>query len=161
MVDICNEIKLTEEDIDKDSITILKKITRELQKKYKKNFKLTFSKSYYKNNYVIWNAIEKNLINITDQENKIDNNQYYIDYYDEYKFEIYNENFKYRLFRYYHASNYPDLIKLDGGISEEINCNDIIVINNNKELIEYLKLILSNNKLHAIEQFLLNSLKDS
>lgn len=62
----------------------------------------------------------------------------------KYKFELYNDTYRYRLFTYSYSIYFPNILELDDGICEELKMHQSVEINSNEELETYLKKVFAS-----------------
>lgn len=68
----------------------------------------------------------------------------------KYKFEIFNDSYRFRLFLYTYTPLYPNKIVIDENIAKEINKNMELTINSDQELEELLQTIFSSIRVRRI-----------
>lgn len=73
-----------------------------------------------------------------------------------YKFEIYNDSFRFRIFVLLYRTDYPIQITLDEGISQELNIDKHKLIESNSQFEEILTSILRSAKMRSILNRMLN-----
>lgn len=69
---------------------------------------------------------------------------------DKYKFEIFNEEYRFRLFVVNYCELFPITLEVDNGILNEIKYSNNIVINTNDELKHIIREIFSCKKVNTI-----------
>lgn len=79
----------------------------------------------------------------------------------KYKFEIYTDSYRFRLFSYIYSPLYSNEMILDENIAEEIGEEQEISINSDKELIELLKAIFGSARVRKIVKLLIARQNDS
>ena len=67
-----------------------------------------------------------------------------------YKFEIYNEKYRFRLFTYTYTPIYPNKMFLDENIAKEIDEKQEVSVENDQELIDLLRSIFSSQRVARI-----------
>ena len=67
-----------------------------------------------------------------------------------YKFEIYNDKYRFRLFTYTYSLLYPNKMFLDENIAKEIRKNREISLESDQELIDILRSIFSSQRVGRI-----------
>ena len=67
-----------------------------------------------------------------------------------YKFEIYNEKYRFRLFTYTYTPIYPNKMLLDENISKEIGEKQEFSLENYQEIIDLLRSIFSSQRVALI-----------
>jgi hypothetical protein len=147
---------------DNKAIDILREQARTLEKKTNGKVKATFSKIEYKGNLA---SITENAgkifaplclyaqEEILDEElrQKKDFNELYK--LSKYKFEIFNDSYRFRLFTLNYREVYPVDLILDEGIRSELTLSSscsLNVIEGNSELENLLMLIFSSNKVKTV-----------
>lgn len=138
-----------------DAIEILREQARLLEKKTDKKVKATFSKIEYKNGAEqlgrivqhISASISSEVLEDELAEKKDANELYRI---VNYKFEIYNSTYRFRVFTLHYKEFYPFYITIDEGIQNELAFASDICIDNNASLKELISSIFSSQKLRTI-----------
>lgn len=151
-----NEIEIN------NAIEMLREQARALEKKTENKVKATFSKIEYSKYYANISALGGTLLSawpLPDQEeirdDEIQKKKDINDLYNtsKYKFEIYNDKYRFRLFTLNYREMYPIDLVLDEGIqsemSESSNCN-FNVAASNSELKSILTSIFSSNKVKTV-----------
>ena len=69
---------------------------------------------------------------------------------EEYKFEIYSDEFRFRIFKVQHNILYPIDLTLDEGIAKELNIDSSQKVNSDSSLYELLERIFNSKKLITI-----------
>ena len=87
-------------------------------------------------------------------DEKIDYNTNY--YRERYCFEIYNEEYRFRVLNLNYSQEYPNELQPDEGICQEIKSEKIIIIKNNSQLENVIKNILSTKKIRLIISRMIN-----
>lgn len=161
MNDLWPDFDMTEQCDSNNALKILREQSRVLAKKSGNRVKATFSKIKYTeplsglasalsamatistvNQVKKEEVLEEDLtgkINISDELKE-----------QNYKFEIYNEKYRFRLFTYIFAPIYPNKMLLDENIAKEINEKQEVVIENNQELVNLLRSIFSSQRVGRI-----------
>ena len=137
-----------------DALEIIREQTKILEKKTDNKVKATFSKVSYKNNLIAdFSRMSAELSAQTNEEisddelaNRGDANNFFNT--ANYKFEIYNDIYKFRVFLLEYRKLYPIEFKLDEGINNEVRRRT--QIRSNTELIDFLKSVFSSPKLKNI-----------
>lgn len=156
MNDLWPEIQFNNESEVNNTIPILREQARVIEKKTNGVIKATFSKITYKKNSLselskvasalsgIGGILEEDdlLIDRTDI-----NTLYQL---ERYKFEIYSDTYKFRIFTVENRTVFPVFIIVDEGICSEIGCKQKEEINNNHELEELVSSIFHSNKIKTI-----------
>lgn len=83
-----------------------------------------------------------------DLANKTDVNVLYS--ITKYKFELYNDEYRFRLFVLNHRELFPISLEIDEGIADEIQYKRGSPISSNEELKTVLRDIFSSNKVHTV-----------
>jgi len=144
------------------SIEILREQARALEKKTNGKVKATFSKIEYRENLASITAnagkiFAPLLINAQDEilddelQQKKDFNELYR--VTKYKFEIFNDSYRFRLFTLNHREVYPIDLVLDEGIKSELAASSscsLNVVEGNSELESLLILIFTSNKVKTV-----------
>lgn len=87
--------------------------------------------------------VDKNLLNKKDMNDYLNK--------DFYKFEIFNSCFHFRVFKVSCSETFPVTVELDEGISEELHLEkNECVVNSNENMRNFLKEIISTQKLNNI-----------
>ena len=137
---------------DNNAIEILREQARNLSKKTNGKIKATFSKIKrpYSNIVDAVQAISGQMsMEEEELKGKKDANQLYI--FVDYKFEIYNETYKFRVFTLKYRPIYPLEIEIDEGIKKECGFWDTRQeVKNDDDLIEIITSIFSSKKLQTI-----------
>ena len=142
---------------ENNAIEILKEQARILSKKTNGKIKATFSKikrPSYQIADALQAAISNHMMSMDEEEEdelkgKKDANQLYI--FVDYKFEIYNETYKFRVFTLKYRPIYPLEIEIDEGIKKECGFWDSRQeVKNDDDLIEIITSIFSSKKLQTI-----------
>lgn len=156
MTDLWGNIQLEEEKFsDSKAIEILREQARLLDKKTNGMIKATFSKVEYKKSTseVIGQTLlsfagTKEEIVESELEGKEDLNRIYT--YTKYKFEIFNDTYRFRVFILEYRPVFPIEIEVDEGIRDELKLSTIEKINSDDELKELVSSIFSSNKVQMI-----------
>lgn len=139
---------------ENNSLDILRNQARQLSKQTSGKVKASFSKIEYSMNYsgVIkaLSTIASNSSEIEDDDlkEKKDANELYKTI--KYKFEIYNDNYKFRIFVLNYKSEYPLTMDIDEDILSEITYTSNEKISNDNQLKELLIDIFSCEKVKTI-----------
>ena len=76
---------------------------------------------------------------------------------NKYKFELFNSNYRFRLFVFNYSELFPVSLVVDEGILDDINYTNGAPISNNTELKSHLKEILSSSKVRTVISKMLQS----
>lgn len=76
-----------------------------------------------------------------------------------YKFEIYNENYRFRMFTYTYSPIYPNKMFLDENIAKEIDEEQEVSVENDQELIDLLRSIFSSQRVARIIRMMVLEVK--
>jgi hypothetical protein len=142
-----------------NSIDILRSQAREISKKTEQAVKATFSKLEYKQGPLAATVAVQQIIGalgsttyeeLLDQElqGKKDANKFYS--VTKYKFEIYNDEYRFRLFVLENREIFPICLVVDDGICEEIRYKNRSNIMSNEELEDVLQEIFCSSKVRSI-----------
>ena len=145
-----------------NSLEILRAQAKALEKKTDGKVKATFSRTQYKKENVnpfgeIVSSLSDTFVryeNIeifeSDLENKSDANSYFNK--TEYKFEIYNDEFRFRVFKVVYNILYPISLVIDEGIVKEISSNMVNTqpVHSDSDLETLLEKIFNTKKLITI-----------
>ena len=155
MADLWPEFNIENREENR-AIPILREQARLLEKKTNQRVKATFSKITYKEPPLVQSMqyvasalsmySEHCNQEILDDElcSKKDINSLFNP--TKYKFEIYNETYRFRVFVLNYSEIFPVTLVLDSGIGEELNNRTEIEIDNNNELENLLSSIFSSKK---------------
>lgn len=158
-----------EEMEENKAVDILREQARALEKKTNKKVNATFSKIEYKENAnAITSQIGKMIASISSPERdeildeelkeKRDVNEFYKT--TKYKFEIYNDTYRFRVFVLYNRMVFPINLDVDEGIKSELQDDISAEIKSNAELQNLLASIFSSQKLRTvITQMMKNTTK--
>lgn len=139
---------------DNNSLDILKNQARQLSKQTNGKVKASFSKIEYSINYsgvlkaLGTMASSSSEIEDNSLKEKKDANELYKKI--KYKFEIYNDNYKFRIFVLNYKSEYPLTMDIDEDILSEISYTSEGKISNDNQLKELLTEIFSCKKVKTI-----------
>lgn len=140
-----------------DSINILREQARAIEAKTKKRIKATFSlikrlkiEQPLIKSIKAMEQLSRELYEDTDDDlfERKDANDLFVKKY--YRFEIFNEEYRFRLFVFHYSELYPVEIDVDEGILQEITYQNLSHINSNDELCNVLKEIFSCKKVMTI-----------
>ena len=162
MADLWKDLNLfAEEVVESQAIKILREQARLLNKKTNGMVKATFSKINYKTSFVetfveaVGTAMpdylksEKAEILEDDLKDKEDLNEMYTSV--RYKFEIFNDTYRFRIFTLNYKKIFPIQIEIDGGIRKELNIQSASEdVNSDEELTELVSKVFSSRKLSTI-----------
>lgn len=158
----------TETVEENNSLEILKTQAKQLSKQTKGIVRATFSKINYATNYhsiakavenLTTMTLEKELLDETLKDKK-DANELYKTV--KYKFEIYNDNYRFRLFAINYRLEYPITIEIDEDIKNELQHENIPMketIDNDSDLKELLGNIFNSTKVKTIIVRMIHDLK--
>ena len=157
MADLWPEIQLITFE-ENNSVNILREQAKNISKKTEGKIKGTFSKITYKKNGLteLSKAISAlplsgNLIEENDDKElvgKTDANVLYN--LERYKFEIYSEEYRFRIFTLDNRPVFPVFINIDEGICEELQFNRREEIASNRELEEMVSSVFNSRKVQTI-----------
>lgn len=149
-----------DQDVEQNnSLQILRTQAREIKKKTNGKVNATFSKmEYIPGPTSRISAVGKALSalssptyeEILDEElaNKVDVNTLYTR--TDYKFELYNDEYRFRLFVLHYQEMFPVALRVDGGVLEDIQYKNESPLSSNYELENTLREIFSSNKVRAV-----------
>lgn len=144
---------------ENNTIKILREQARVIQNKTSGIVRATFSKMIYNQDaFVALNKIGKAADIISSKvfeerlEEELQGKRDANVLFDivKYKFELFNDEFRFRLFVFNYSEMFPVTIEVDGGIQEEIRYKNNDPINSNDELKDVLKEIFSCHKVSAV-----------
>lgn len=157
MTDLWPEFSFEKTENNK-AIEILRAQARLLERKTFGRVKATFSKINYKpgNTESISGAlismalIGEPKVEVLDKEllGKTDANELYN--FQRYKFEIYNETYRFRIFVLKNRIVFPIQLDIDEGIRKEINLGENTEIHSNTQLMEVVSSVFASRKLGTI-----------
>lgn len=168
MNDLWPDFDVVEQDENEENnaLKILREQARFLGKKSGNKVKATFSKIYYRevssgfsstlNAIVAISAASKPKVeevleeDLTGKTNVSD-----VLKEQPYKFEIYNEKYRFRLFVYTYSPIYPNKISIDENIAEEIEQNQETTVESDRELTNLLTSIYSTQRVKRIIRMML------
>lgn len=157
MSDLWPDLEQFEGEIPENhAIGILREQARLLSKKTNGKIKATFSKIDYtvSTAEILGGALSafadgnKKEIVEDEMKDKKDANDLYN--FVNYKFEIYDETYKFRIFTLKYRSIYPIQIEIDDGIRKEKALNSPQNIRNDEDLIKIVSSVFSSSKLQMI-----------
>lgn len=142
--------------LENHALEILREQARLLSKKTNGKIKATFSKIDYMipTTEILGNALSafaggnKKEIVEDEMKGKKDVNEFYN--FNNYKFEIYNETYKFRIFTLKYRPIYPIQIEIDEGIREEKALYSTENIKSDEDLIKIVSSVFSSSKLQMI-----------
>lgn len=143
---------------ENQAIEILREQARILEKKTNRKVKATFSKIEYSNSFNNLKEIAQQMQRNLDEgkellEEELDGKKDAKEFYKttEYKFEIYNETYRFRVFVLYNRTIFPIEIEIDEDIRANINeYSRRLLIDNNAQLKENLSSIFSSKKVMTV-----------
>lgn len=161
MTDLWPNFSLAETEENR-SIEILRSQARLLEKKTSGKVKATFSKISYKPDSLsdsgllaealvsMASIVGEKKVEVLDDEltGKTDANELYN--FQSYKFEIYNEQYRFRVFVLRNRIVFPIQLDVDEGIRSELHLPTDINIQSNSELKEIVSNIFASHKLGTI-----------
>ncbi|WP_019680598.1 hypothetical protein [Ruminococcus flavefaciens] len=156
MEDLWGNIDLEDNGVsDSNAIEILREQARLLDKKTNGIIKATFSKIDYKkttpeiiSQTLLALSETKEEIVESELEGKKDLNSIYS--FVKYKFEIFNDTYRFRIFILNYRPVFPIEIDVDEGIKDELNLSSTHRINSDDELRELVTAIFSSTKVQMI-----------
>lgn len=157
MVDLWPDF--TEDVIEKNNaVDILREQARLLEKKTGKKVKATFSKVLYSSSHESLAILGKAVASIATQtggevlEAELSGKQDVNDFYKitNYKFEIFNSSYRFRVFTLHNRTFFPIYITLDEGIKNELHFNDDVCIDNDSMLKDIIGSVFSTLKMKTI-----------
>ena len=151
-----------------NAVEILRHQARILEKMTNNKIKVTFSKMNYRKSSMssisqlgtVITAIQGRGEEILEAElqDKDDVNTLFAN--TKYKFEIFNDEYRFRLFVLNNRPLFPINLEVDGGISEEIEYTNGTEINSNDELKNVIRDIFSCRKVKAVLSRMMSSNKE-
>lgn len=155
MSDLWPEIQSIECE-ENNSVAILREQARAIDKKTNGAIKATFSKITYKKNGLSELSKVVSVLSGTNTmveeddllNDKTDVNTLYR--LEKYKFEIYSNTYKFRVFTVDNRTVFPIYINIDEGICAELNCQQREEVSSNRELEELVSSVFHSNKLKTI-----------
>lgn len=155
MTDLWGDLSIEETKFDESkAIELLREQARLLDKKTNGKVKATFSKIDYKKTAVDLIGTISSFMPQTEEilekdlEGKVNINEIYN--YTKYKFELYNDTYRFRAFILYFRPIFPLEIEVDEGIKEELKLEAKETINNDEDLKSIITSVFSSNKLQLI-----------
>lgn len=157
MVDLWPDF-LTNEIETNNAVDILREQARLLEKKTNKKVKATISKVLYSTSYEGLAILGKAVASMTAQagseifEDELAEKQDMNDLYrvTNYKFEIFNSSYRFRVFTLHNRTFFPIHITLDEGIKNELGFAGDISIDSDNSLKEVVSSIFSTLKMRTI-----------
>ena len=160
MADLWGELDIEKKEqglSDSRAIDILREQARLLENKTNGSVKATFSKINYKLSAP--EILGRSLISLTgggtkeeiletELSGKKDLNEIYI--FQKYKFEIFNDTYRFRVFILNYRPVFPLELEPDEGIKDELKLSTTVRINSDEELSNLVSSIFSSNKLKMI-----------
>lgn len=136
---------------ESNAVEILREQARLLEKKTNGKIKATFSKITYTDTTI--EAIVKPLsrkeeVIESELKSKRDANEMYE--FIKYKFEIYNNIYKFRVFTLNYRKIFPIQIEIEEGIKNELHLNGMKYLDNDEELKDIVSSVFSSRKLQTI-----------
>lgn len=155
MSDLWPEIH-SDECEENNTISILREQARAIERKTNGIIKATFSKiTYKKNDLSELGKVASALSGMSTffeedglMKDKIDINTLY--QLEKYKFEIYSDTYKFRIFTIENRTVFPIFIIIDEGICTELGCKQREEIDSNHELEELVSSVFHSNKIKTI-----------
>lgn len=162
MNDLWPDFDTTEQSEANNALKILREQSRALAKKMGNKVKATFSKIQYTETlsgltsalsvvattFSAATQVKREEVLEEDLTGKTNISDVLKEQY--YKFEIYNEKYRFRLFTYTYTPIYPNKMLLDENISKEIGEKQEVSVENDQELIDLLRSIFSSQRVARI-----------
>jgi hypothetical protein len=144
------------------SLEILRSQAKLLEKKTDGKVRAVFSRIKYTTNKQNINAVLSlsrsvatalegpPLIEVLENDliDRVDANNYFND--ENYKFEIYNDNLRFRVFKVTYNIMYPITIEMDAGVAQDITMGTSMQVNSDTDLVELLERVFKSRKLILI-----------
>ncbi|MBD5116781.1 MAG: hypothetical protein HDT48_04610 [Ruminococcaceae bacterium] len=169
MSDLWPDLERFEDKIPENhAIEILREQARLLSKKTNGKIKATFSKIDYavSTTEILGGALSaiasgsKKEVVEEEMKGKKDINEFYN--FNNYKFEIYDETYKFRIFTLKYRPIYPIQIEIDEGIRKEKLLSSPTDIQSDEELIKIVSSVFSSSKLQMIiKRIMANDTEDT
>ena len=161
MSDLWPDFNDIEQEEKNNAIHIIREQARALGKKLNNKIKATFSKVSYSKTTTgfetalnvmatITAATKPNMQEVLEEDLQGKTNLADLLTNEKYKFEIYNNSYRFRLFVYNYTLLYPNSILIDENIAKELGKNMNITIESNQELSNLLQDIFSSQRVRKI-----------
>lgn len=160
MNDLWPDFDMIEQTEANNALKILREQSRALAKKMGNKVKATFSKIQYTETLsgltsalsvvATLNAAKVKREEVLEEDLTGKTNISDVLKEQYYKFEIYNEKYRFRLFTYTYTPIYPNKMLLDENISKEIGEKQEVSVENDQELIDLLRSIFSSQRVARI-----------
>ena len=160
MNDLWPDFDMIEQTEANNALKILREQSRALAKKMGNKVKATFSKIQYTETLsgltsalsvvATLNAAKVKREEVLEEDLTGKTNISDVSKEQYYKFEIYNEKYRFRLFTYTYTPIYPNKMFLDENIAKEIDEKQEVSVENDQELIDLLRSIFSSQRVARI-----------
>lgn len=160
MNDLWPDFDMIEQTEANNALKILREQSRALAKKMGNKVKATFSKIQYTETLsgltsalsvvATLNAAKVKREEVLEEDLTGKTNISDVLKEQYYKFEIYNEKYRFRLFTYTYTPIYPNKMLLDENIAKEIDEKQEVSVENDQELIDLLRSIFSSQRVARI-----------
>lgn len=161
MNDLWPDFDMTEQSETNNALKIIREQSRALGKKTGNKVKATFSKIHYAESVggfssalsvmaTIGAATQVKREEVLEDDLTGKTNISDVLKEQRYKFEIYNDKYRFRLFTYTYSLLYPNKMFLDENIAKEIRKNREISLESDQELIDILRSIFSSQRVGRI-----------
>lgn len=160
MNDLWPDFDMIEQTEANNALKILREQSRALAKKMGNKVKATFSKIQYTETLsgltsalsvvATLNAAKVKREEVLEEDLTGKTNISDVLKEQYYKFEIYNEKYRFRLFTYTYTPIYPNKMFLDENIAKEIDEKQEVSVENDQELIDLLRSIFSSQRVARI-----------
>lgn len=161
MNDLWPEFNNIDQEENNDSLNIIRDQARALGKKLDNKVKATFRKISYNKTVTglasalsamatITASTQPNTEEILEEDLQGKKDVSDLLRNEKYKFEIYNNNYRFRLFLYNYIAIYPNTIIIDENIAKELGEDIKVIINNDQELSNLLQAIFSSQRIRRI-----------
>lgn len=160
MNDLWPDFDMIEQTEANNALKILREQSRALAKKMGNKVKATFSKIQYTETLsgltsalsvvATLNAAKVKREEVLEEDLTGKTNISDVLKEQYYKFEIYNEKYRFRLFTYTYTPIYPNKMLLDENIAKEIDEKQEVSVENDQEIIDLLRSIFSSQRVARI-----------
>ena len=161
MNDLWPDFDMTEQSETNNALKIIREQSRALGKKTGNKVKATFSKIHYTESVgglssalsvmaTIGAATQAKREEVLEDDLTGKTNISDVLKEQRYKFEIYNDKYRFRLFTYTYSLLYPNKMSLDENIAKEIRKNREVSLESDQELIDILRSIFSSQRVGRI-----------
>lgn len=161
MSDLWPDFDIIDQSETNNALKILREQSRALAKKLGNKVKATFSKIQYTEPLsgltsalstmaTISAATQVRKVEILEEDLTGKTNISDVLKEQYYKFEIYNEKYRFRLFTYTYSPIYPNKMLIDENIAKEINEKQEVSVENDQELMDLLRSIFSSQRVGRI-----------